>query len=154
MYLPVNIPSGVSLVVWRALWCIFGENKRPRVYPVSCILGGVLESALLGSWGFTVGKVARPGWVWGCTSDGTVSTRECILGSLWGRVGFKVVYPGWLPCRHWAPALAAAAGGTHRSPESPPTPCTKEGAQKKKHKRDLSQAAPQRGTLEHTLMFQ
>ena len=33
MYLPVNIPSGVSLVVWRALWCIFGENKRLRVYP-------------------------------------------------------------------------------------------------------------------------
>ena len=37
MYLPVNIPSGVSLVVWRALWCIFGENKRPRVYPVSWV---------------------------------------------------------------------------------------------------------------------
>ena len=44
MYLPVNIPSGVSLVVWRALWCIFGENKRPMVYPVSSILGGFFVS--------------------------------------------------------------------------------------------------------------
>ena len=67
---------------------------------------------------------------------------EYKLGSLWGTVGFKVVYPGWLPCRHWAPALAAAAEGTHRSPESPPTPCTKEGAQKKNtretYREDLS----------------
>ena len=83
-----------------------------------------------------------------------MSTRECILGSLWGTVGFKVVYPGWLPCRHWAPALAAAAEGHTGHLSHPPPLAQRRGHRKKtKHKRDLSQVAPQRGTLESTSMF-
>ena len=127
MYLPVNIPSGVSLVVWRALWCIFGENKRPRVFP-----GWLFGERTIGFLGLHSGQ---SGASWVSMREHLRWHSEYKLGSLWGTVGFKVVYPGWLPCRHWAPALAAAAEG-HTGHLSHPPPLAQRRGHRKKNTRE------------------